>query len=603
VFTPASGTAPLLVSFNGTSSSDPDGPIATHTWDFGDGSAAVVDPTPSHTYAAAGAYTIRLTVADAQGLTATTTRNLTVTTSGGGGNVTVSGRVTYDRVPFGTALDAGLDYPATSQQPVREAVVQFVAGIGGGVVASGATDSNGNYTLTVPANSSGFVRVRAQSVRTATPARDIEVRNNTGTGLPVYVLDGSVFSTGTENVTRNLNAASGWGGTSYTGVRAAAPFAILDSMVSAVNFLLDDGSATTNLPPLDVYWSPLNRPTLVLGDVTLGQIETTSYFAASEFGPPAGIYVLGDENTDTDEYDQHVMVHEFQHFLEDSIMRSESPTGPHSINERLDLRLAFSEGFANAFSAMALNDPLYRDSFGLRQSQGFSLNFEDNDFVPAGWYNEGSIVSLVWDLFDTAVDGADNVSLGYQPMFEVLTGPLNTTPALSSIYPFITALRARPGAPVAGINTLVASQSIIVNDAWATGEVNNGGILDALPVYTTVALGGSQVVCGVTTAGTLNTLGNRRFLRFTLGSARSITILAQYTPTGSLAPFSPNPDPDLILYRSGFLDFSDSTVNGSETLTRPLEAGEYVIEVYDYSHVDPAGSLPRGRTCFNVTVN
>ena len=446
---------------------------------------------------------------------------------GGGGSpatVTISGRVTYDRVPFGTALDAGLNYPATSQQPVREAVVQFVAGIGGGVVASGATDSNGNYTLTVPANSSGFVRVRAQSVRTATPARDIEVRNNTGSGLPVYVLDGSVFSTGTENVTRNLHAASGWGGSSYTGVRAAAPFAILDSMVSTVNFLLDEGSATTNLPPLDVYWSTLNTP--VDGDVTLGQIDTTSYFAASEFGPPAGIYVLGDENTDTDEYDQHVMVHEFQHFLEDSIMRSESPAGPHSINERLDLRLAFSEGFANAFSAMVLNDPLYRDSFGLRQSQGFSLNFEDNDFVPAGWFNEGSIVSLVWDLFDTAVDGADNVSLGYQPMFEVLTGPLNTTPALTSIYPFVTALRARAGAPVAGINTLVASQGITVNDAWGTGEGNSGGIPEALPVYTTVALGGSQVVCGVTTAGTFNTLGNRRFLRFTLGSARSVTIRA-----------------------------------------------------------------------------
>jgi hypothetical protein len=313
--------------------------------------------------------------------------------------------------------------------------------------------------------------------------------------------------------------------------------------------------------------------------------------------------VLGDENTDTDEYDQHVMVHEFQHFLEDSIMRSESPAGPHSINERLDLRLAFSEGFANAFSAMVLNDPLYRDSYGLRQSQGFSLNFEGNDYAPAGWFNEGSIVSLVWDLFDTAVDGADNVSLGYQPMFEVLTGPLNTTPALTSIYPFITALKARAGVPVAGINTLVGSQDISVNDVWGTGEGNDGAVPEALPIYATVGLGGSQAVCGVTTAGTFNTLGNRVFLRFTLSSARSVTIRADYTVDGSLAPFSPAPDPDLILYRSGFLDFSDSTVNGSEILTRSLEAGDYVIEVYEYSHVDPAGSPPRGKTCFNVTVN
>jgi len=378
--------------------------------------------------------------------------------------------------------------------------------------------------------------------------------------------------------------------------------------VSAVNFVVDEGSATTNLPPLDVYWSTLN--TAVAGDVTLGQIGTTSYFTASEFGPPAGIYVLGDDNLDTDEYDQHVMVHEFQHFLEDSITRTESPDGDHSINERLDLRLEFSEGFANAFSGMVLNDPIYRDSFGLRQSQGFSINFEDNDYVPAGWFNEGSIVSLVWDLFDTAADGVDTVALGYQPMFQVLTGPLNTTPALVSIYPFITALRAQAGAPVSGINALVGSQAITVNDVWATGESNNGAVPEALPIYTTVNLGGTQAVCGVTTAGTFNTLGNRVFLRFTLGSARSVTIRADYTGVGSTAPFSPNPDPDLVLYRSGFLDFSGSTVNGSETLTRSLEAGEYVIEVYEYSHIDPEdldvyppGTQPRGTTCFNVTVN
>ena len=139
------------------------------------------------------------------------------------------------------------------------------------------------------------------------------------------------------------------------------------------------------------------------------------------------------------------------------------------------------------------------------------------------------------------------MSLGYQPMFEVLTGPLNTTPALTSIYPFITALRARPGAPVAGINTLVASQGITANDAWGTGEGNSGGIPDALPIYTTVGLGGSQVVCGVTTAGTFNTLGNRRFLRFTLGSARSVTILAHLHPDRLARALQPDsgsgPDP------------------------------------------------------------
>jgi hypothetical protein len=524
---------------------------------------------------------------------------------GGGGDietVTLSGRVTYDRVPFGTGADAGLDYANVSQQPVRQAVVQLVASLGGGVLASGNTDDNGNYSFSAPANSSAFVRVRAQSVRTSAPTRNIQVKDNTGSGLPVYVLDGSVFNTGTANGTRNLHAASGWGGSGYSGVRAAAPFAILDSMVAAVDFVLQQGSATTSLPPLDVYWSALNVP--FAGDVTQGEISTTRYRGFVSQGVPAGIDVLGAEDIDTDEYDQHVMVHEFQHFLEDSITRSESPGGSHSLDERLDLRLAFSEGFANAFSAMALGDPVYRDSQGFRQDFGFSINFEDNDYSPAGWYNEGSIQSLVWDLYDTAADGVDTVALGYGPIFEVLTGPMNTTPALTSIYPFVAALKARAGAPVAGINALLDSQDIAANDVWAAGESNDGGVPEALPVYTSISLGGAQQVCGVTTAGTFNKLGNSLFLRFTLGSARSVTIQAQYTATGSLAPFTPAPDPDLVLYRSGLLDFSDSTnPNGTETLTRSLEAGEYVIEVYEFSHVDPAASLRRGKTCFNVTVN
>lgn len=54
----------LKVDFNGSASSDPDGSIVSYAWDFGDSSAAGSGATPSHTYAAAGTYTVRLTVTD-----------------------------------------------------------------------------------------------------------------------------------------------------------------------------------------------------------------------------------------------------------------------------------------------------------------------------------------------------------------------------------------------------------------------------------------------------------------------------------------------------------------------------------------------------------
>ena len=56
--------------------------------------------------------------------------------------------------------------------------------------------------------------------------------------------------------------------------------------------------------------------------------------------------------------------------------------------------------------------------------------------------------------------------------------------------------------------------------------------------------------------------------------------------------------------RSGYLDIAESTTIGEELLTRTLQAGEYVIEVYEWSHVDPtySASQRRGVTCFNVSV-
>jgi glucose/arabinose dehydrogenase/PKD repeat protein len=68
--TPRSGDLPLDVSFDGSTSSDPDaGDTLTYVWSFGDGSQAVTTtaPTTSHTYTAAGTFTATLIVRDNRG--------------------------------------------------------------------------------------------------------------------------------------------------------------------------------------------------------------------------------------------------------------------------------------------------------------------------------------------------------------------------------------------------------------------------------------------------------------------------------------------------------------------------------------------------------
>ena len=59
--------------FDATSSTDPDGSIQYYMWNFGDGSGAFESNT-SHAYAAAGTYTVVLTVEDAAGQQATATQ-------------------------------------------------------------------------------------------------------------------------------------------------------------------------------------------------------------------------------------------------------------------------------------------------------------------------------------------------------------------------------------------------------------------------------------------------------------------------------------------------------------------------------------------------
>ena len=70
--TPSSGALPLAVSFDGSTSTDPDaGDTLTYVWNFGDGSAVATtaSATTSHTYTTAGTFTATLTVRDNHGAT------------------------------------------------------------------------------------------------------------------------------------------------------------------------------------------------------------------------------------------------------------------------------------------------------------------------------------------------------------------------------------------------------------------------------------------------------------------------------------------------------------------------------------------------------
>jgi PKD repeat protein len=78
---PPSGTAPLLVTADASQSTPGSAPIASYTFDFGDGSAAVGPQTGSsttHTYSTGGTYTVTATVTDSTGASSKATYRVSV---------------------------------------------------------------------------------------------------------------------------------------------------------------------------------------------------------------------------------------------------------------------------------------------------------------------------------------------------------------------------------------------------------------------------------------------------------------------------------------------------------------------------------------------
>jgi YD repeat-containing protein len=77
---PYSGIVSQNVSFNGTGSFDPDGSIASYSWNFGDGGNGS-GSSPTHAYSSAGTYTVTLTVTDSLGAQGSTTTSVSVSSS------------------------------------------------------------------------------------------------------------------------------------------------------------------------------------------------------------------------------------------------------------------------------------------------------------------------------------------------------------------------------------------------------------------------------------------------------------------------------------------------------------------------------------------
>ncbi len=531
--------------------------------------------------------------------------------------VTLSGQATFDFIPAITGASGlpRLDYNAIETRPARRVGVQIVNDQTGAVIGATMTGEDGSYSVAVPQNTVVKLRARAELLQSGNPGWNVRVVDNTQANA-LFALDSTPFDTGATDSTRDLHAGSGWTGSAYTEPRSAAPFAILDTVVDGMQFLLAVDPAL-NFPPLTLHWSPDNRSVSGPGgfpDPDSGAIGGTIY--SPELG---GIFLLGRENDDTEEYDRGVILHEWGHYVEDSFFRSDSVGGPHTLGDRLDMRVAFGEGFASAFAAMILGDGTIRDTFGFQQRSGFTIEVENLSGLNSGWYSEESIQGILYDLFDTVQDTPeDQLALGFGPMYDVLANEQRDSVALTSLFPFILALKTNLLADAASIDALLLAQTIApIIDEYGLGRTNPLPPSDVLPIYTDVLVNGGPVsdICSTDAFGasladpeSVNKLGSRRFLKFTA----TVTANHTFTATATLIPFGEEADPDMELHQRGaLLPFplldppGKSGLVNVETFSWPLTPGDYVLEVYEWSNTNARNDPvfpPIGRTCFDVEI-
>lgn len=458
----------------------------------------------------------------------------------------IKGQALYQKVEV---TDAGLDLSRTSVVPIRNALVEIVDRITLAVVSVSQTDGLGRFVAAAPEGRGITVRVLSRL-----RFQDLRVLNNTDGNKP-YVLAKDLDAP--EDV--ELIEAS----------RNAGAFNILDA-IQLGNALVSAADARLIPPPVAVYWS--ERNTNRAGKVSDGLIGTTFFNLATNTG-----FVLGDRATDSDEFDDAVIIHEYAHMLAARFSRDDSPGGAHLLGDVLDPRVAWSEGFANFFSSAARGTSIYRDSKGPTGALGVKYDLEEN--VPIGdrpgYSSEASVQGLLWDLFDDVSDDGDSVRFPISAIWSAFIDLRNDR--FVYLPYFLEHFLDRNVASTEGVRSMVVLRNIDFQPGVRPSVTN--------PFPRSILVGESQsgAVDSFSTKRT-NLAGSSHFFAFTLATAGPVSLRLDIESFGPANNPNAN-DLDLFLFDANGkkVEQSDTGLNGqSERIQMLLGPGTYFAEVRSY---------------------
>jgi Family of unknown function (DUF5719) len=313
---------------------------------------------------------------------------------------TVSGQAFYQKIDV---TDAGLDLSHPVMVPIRNARIEVFSRSSQSVVAVSETDSRGRFSAPVPFDANLTVRVISR-LRSS----DLRVADNTNRN--------QLYAIAADFDGRNPHFDLLLADTS----RLSGAFNILETIERANDTLTTTADPNLVPPAPTIFWSTRNWAGRGNINYAQGLIGTTTFNVGNNTA-----VVLGDRNdhgneSDSDEFDDAVILHEYAHLLAVKFSRDDSPGGSHMLGDMLDPRVAWSEGWANFFSSVVRNDPIWRDSRGPNGQNILRYDLEDN--VPIGdrpgYWSEASVDTILWDLYDDHDDGADDVQYPFAEIWK-----------------------------------------------------------------------------------------------------------------------------------------------------------------------------------------
>ncbi|MCJ7662348.1 MAG: VWA domain-containing protein [Anaerolineales bacterium] len=199
-------------------------------------------------------------------------------------------------------------------------------------------------------------------------------------------------------------------------VEQSAVFNIADAIYEAWDFWRDSGGENGGDALFDeegeVHWEP-------------GYGDTGSYYISFW-----GEITIADDPSDSDEWDDSVIIHEWGHMADDLYSCDDNPGGQHFVNSLVsDPELSWGEGYPDYYQSAVRaanghsNSNRYLDIDG-SNSANINVNLETWDITQptlVNVLNEFAIAAALWDFSDNVNDGQDQVNHGHDMIQRVYT--------------------------------------------------------------------------------------------------------------------------------------------------------------------------------------